>query len=314
MSTVASARSSAASTNNVAALAGALAPATYPMLKRRTLLAGLLGALAGGLPLTYAAPPALMLASVYQPGMPLAGYWVSEKYDGVRGYWDGSRLWTRGGEPVLAPKWFTAGFPAVPMDGELWAGRGRFEQAASAVRSQRADDRAWRAIRFMVFDLPAEPGDFDARLRALRQLLPTPALPWLLAAPQSPASTDADLQLQLQATLRAGGEGLMLHRGGALYRAERNDDLLKVKAYDDAEARVVGHLPGKGRHQGRMGALLVEMPDGRRFKLGGGFTDAQRDAPPPVGTLVTYRYNGTTRNGLPRFARFVRVRSDLPAN
>ena len=282
-------------------------------MRRRSLLAALVAMVAW--PATAgAAPPALMLAGVYRPGMPLAGYWVSEKYDGVRGYWDGSRLWTRGGEAVLAPAWFTAGFPAVPLDGELWAGRGRFEQAASTVRSQRADDSAWRAIRFMVFDLPAQPGDFDARLHALRQLLPMPALPWLVAAPQWRASTDADLQLQLQATLRDGGEGLMLHRGGALYRAERSDDLLKVKAYDDAEARVVGHLPGKGRHQGRMGALVVEMPDGRRFKLGGGFTDAQRDAPPPVGTLVTYRYNGTTRNGLPRFARFVRVRSDLPAN
>ena len=48
-------------------------------------------------------PPPLMLAEVYRRGMPLDDYWVSEKYDGVRGYWDGKQLWTRGGEPISAP-------------------------------------------------------------------------------------------------------------------------------------------------------------------------------------------------------------------
>lgn len=99
--------------------------------------------------------PALMLAAVYRPGVPLADYWVSEKYDGVRGYWDGRQLLTRGGEVIAAPAWFTQGWPAEPMDGELWAGRGRFAQAASTVRRQVPDDEAWRAMRFMVFDLPA---------------------------------------------------------------------------------------------------------------------------------------------------------------
>src|SRR5437868_3803830 len=103
-----------------------------------------------------AAPP-LMLAEVYRRGMPLADYWVSEKYDGVRAYWDGKQLWTRGGERIVAPAWFTAALPAVPMDGELWAGRGRFAHAVSTVRSQTPADPAWREMRFMVFDLPASP-------------------------------------------------------------------------------------------------------------------------------------------------------------
>ena len=252
-----------------------------------------------------------MLANVYRRGMPLAGYWVSEKYDGLRGYWDGRQLWTRGGERVEAPAWFTAPLPTVPLDGELWAGRGRFEHALSTVRSQQPMDAAWRTMRFMVFDLPAEPGDFDHRLARLRQLLPMAQAPWLVAVPQQRATTHAALQAQLDRTVKDGGEGLMLHLGSAPYRSERNDDLLKFKPYDDAEARVIGHLPGQGRHTGRLGALLVETGEGRRFKLGGGFTDAQRAAPPPVGSLVTYRYNGLNASGLPRHARFLRVRSDL---
>jgi DNA ligase-1 len=102
----------------------------------------------------------------------------------------------------------------------------------------------------------------------------------------------------------------MLHRADAPYRGQRSDDLLKVKLHDDAEARVVAHVPGQGKHAGRLGALLVETPQGQRFRLGTGFTDAQRDQPPPVGATVTYRYRGLNESGVPRFASFVRVRAD----
>ncbi len=256
------------------------------------------------------AAPALMLADVYRRGMPLADYWVSEKYDGIRGYWDGRQLWTRGGERIVAPAWFTAPLPPVRLDGELWAGRGRFELALSTTRSQTPNDAAWREMRFMVFDLPGEPGDFTTRLAALRQLLPITTAPWLVAVAQQRAGSPDDLQALLDKTVRLGGEGLMLHRGGSPYRGERNADLLKFKPFDDAEARVVAHLPGKGRHAGRLGALSVETAEGRRFRLGSGFTDAQRDAPPPVGSWVSYRYNGTSATGVPRFARFLRQRDD----
>jgi DNA ligase-1 len=277
------------------------------MLHRRSLIWVALVAAFGPV---QAAAPQLMLANVYRRGMPLAGYWVSEKYDGVRGYWDGQKLWTRGGERIVAPAWFTQPMPPTPLDGELWAGRGRFEQALSTVRSQTPDDAAWRSIRFMVFDLPQEPGDFDQRLAALRRLLPVPDAPWLVATPQQRASTHAALQSQMERVVRAGGEGLMLHAGASPYRSARSDDLLKFKPFDDAEARVLAHLPGQGKHTGRMGALLVQTGDGLRFKLGSGFSDADRASPPPVGALVTFRYQGLNASGVPRFARFVRVRGD----
>ena len=284
------------------------------MDRRKLLLLGPALALAPFTLAQAAAAPALMLADVYRRGMPLADYWVSEKYDGMRGYWDGKQLWTRGGERVAAPAWFTAPLPAVPMDGELWAGRGRFADTVSTVRDQTPNEPAWRNIRFMVFDLPAQPGDFTARLAALRKLLPLTAAPWVLLVPQARATTHEDLQALLDKTVRMGGEGLMLHRGSSLYRGERSADLLKVKPYEDAEARVLAHVPGRGRHTGRMGALLVETPEGRRFKLGGGFSDAQREQPPAVGSWVSYRFNGTNPGGLPRFARFLRVREDIASS
>ncbi|GKS95945.1 MULTISPECIES: DNA ligase [unclassified Acidovorax] len=264
-------------------------------------------------PVSPASPPPLLLANVYRAGLPLADYWVSEKYDGVRGYWDGHQLHTRGGERVNAPAWFTQGWPAIPMDGELWAGRGRFAQAQSTVRQQRPDDAAWRHLQFMVFDLPAQGGPFDERLPALQTAVARIGHPWVQAVPQQRIATDARLQALLHRTVRDGGEGLMLHRGASLYQAGRSDDLIKLKTHEDTEARVVGYVPGKGRHRGRMGALLVEMPGGQRFRLGAGFTDADRAHPPPLGSWVTYRFRGTHEGGLPRFASFLRVREDMHA-
>ena len=291
---------------------------SIPSLARRRFISVLARALP--LPALLPAPawaqaadaPALLLANVYRPGMPLADYWVSEKYDGVRGYWDGHTLRTRGGEPVQAPAWFTAGWPATPMDGELWAGRGRFSTAQSTTRQQQPQDTAWRGIRFMVFDLPQHGGVFDERLPALQALVQRIQQPWVQAVPQQRIAHDAALQALLHKTVQAGGEGLMLHRGSSLYRAGRSDDLIKVKTHEDTEARVVAHVPGKGKHAGRMGALLVEMPSGQQFRLGAGFSDAQRADPPPVGSWVTYRFRGTHDGGLPRFASFVRVREDIP--
>ena len=282
-------------------------------MHRRSCLALLALAAFPALPALAADAPALLLAQVYRPGLPLQDYWVSEKFDGVRGFWDGRTLRTRGGETVQAPAWFTAGWPEVPMDGELWAGRGRFSHAQSTTRQQQPGDVAWRQIRFMVFDLPGDKGTFDQRLPALNALVESLGQPWVQAVPQRRVANDAALQALLHRTVRAGGEGLMLHRGASLYRAGRSDDLIKVKTHEDTEARVVAHLPGKGRHAGRLGALLVETPSGQRFRLGAGFSDADRERPPPVGSWVTYRFRGTHNGGLPRFASFVREREDMPA-
>lgn len=255
----------------------------------------------------------VMLANVYHPGIALADYWVSEKYDGMRAYWDGRQLLTRGGERIHAPAWFIAGWPDTPLDGELWTGRGQFSETVSIARRQSPDDAAWRKMRFMVFDLPAHGGTFDQRLSALNAMIRAMDLSWVQAVRQGRVRDHPSLQKMLAAITKEGGEGLMLHRGGSLYRAERNDDLLKLKLHDDAEARVLAHVAGKGKYQGRLGALLVETAAGQRFKLGSGFSDAQRDAPPPVGSWVTYRYRGWNDSGIPRFASFLRVRADMPA-
>jgi DNA ligase-1 len=258
---------------------------------------------------TLASSP-VMLANVYHAGITLGDYWISEKYDGVRGYWDGETLRTRSGAIIPVPAWFTARWPKTPMDGELWAGRGRFEQASSTIRQQPADDDAWRRMRYMVFDLPGHAGTFDQRIPVLHKLVAQIDHPWVQAVTQFKVADAAGLQHKLDQVVQGGGEGLVLHRGASLYRAGRSDDLLKLKPFDDAEARVVGIVPGKGKYAGMMGSLLMELPDGTRFRIGTGFSDEQRQNPPPVGTMVTFRYQGMTAAGKPRFARFMRVREE----
>ena len=233
--------------------------------------------------------PALLLANVFQNQTDVSLYWVSEKLDGARAFWDGKSLWFRSGQAIHAPAWFTAGFPARPLDGELWLGRGDFDRLSGIVRKQQPVDEEWRQVRYMVFELPEAPGTFSERIEAMGALVRTSAIPWLQAVEQFRVADRATLMRRMNEVVRAGGEGLMLHLADAPYVTGRGDVLLKVKPWLDAEATVIGHVPGQGRYRGMLGALRVEMADGRRFRIGTGFTDENHRAPPPRGSLITYR-------------------------
>jgi DNA ligase-1 len=258
-----------------------------------------------------AQPPPLQLANVYHEGIDVKDYWASEKLDGVRAYWNGQQLISRQGNIIHAPSWFTANFPLEALDGELWIGRSQFELVSGIVRQEQPDDEKWRQIRFMVFDMPKNPNVFTQRLAAMEKVVAVSQSPYLRLVKQYRIADHQQLMTQLQAVVKAGGEGLMLHRGNSLYQTARNDDLLKVKAFQDAEAVVIAYIPGKGKYQGLMGALLVENTDKIRFKIGSGFSDAQRRHPPGIGSVITYKYFGKGKNNVPRFASFLRVRQDI---
>lgn len=255
-----------------------------------------------------AVPPALTLAKHWQAGLDPSSFLVSEKLDGVRAFWDGQVLRFRSGRRIAAPDWFIAALPATALDGELWLGRHSFDRLSGTVRRSTPVDAEWRELRYMIFELPRASGPFLERAGRVVSLVAAAGVPWLQAVQQSRVADGASLQRQLRQLVGEGGEGLMLHRADAIWTPGRSDVLRKLKLIPDEEARVIAHLPGKGRHLGRLGALLLQMPNGQRFALGTGFTDAQRDTPPPVGAFVTYRYRDRTPAGLPRFASFLRLR------
>ena len=275
---------------------------------RRHLLLSLLITAAVPCQCAAAAAPPLTLPTVWHDGLDPTPYLVSEKYDGVRAVWDGTTLRFRSGRVVSAPAWFSARLPKAALDGELWLGRGRFDELSGIVRTRVPDDAAWRQVRFMVFELPGAEGTFATRAQRIREIARQVAWPQLLAADQSPVAHRDALQRRLAATVAQGGEGLVLHRADAPYSVGRSDALMKLKPSLDTEATVVGHQPGRGKYSGQLGALELRTPQGRQFLLGSGFSDAQRREPPAVGSVVTYRYRDLTPGGLPRFASFLRVR------
>jgi len=248
-----------------------------------------------------------LLALTAPAGIDPSGYLVSEKLDGVRAVWDGSTLRFRSGRTIAAPAWFTAKLPGTPLDGELWMGRGRFDALSGAVRKAQPVDAEWHQVKYMVFELPAADGSFAQRAAHLQNVVQTANWPPLQAAEQFRIANHAALQARLKAITTAGGEGLVLHLASAPVTAGRSEVLLKLKPVQDAEAVVMGHTPGKGKYAGMLGALDVKTASGQRFKLGTGLSDAQRQAPPAIGSTVTYTYRDVTPGGKPRFASFLRV-------
>jgi DNA ligase-1 len=256
-------------------------------------------------------PPPLLLAHSWERDVDLTGWWMSEKLDGVRAYWDGARLISRLGNAFHAPEWFIAALPKdVPLDGELFTGRKRFQRTVSIVRRQDAGE-VWREVSYVVFDAPSHGGPFEERLRAIEATVARCDAAHVRAHPHEVCRGIEHLREELARVEALGGEGLMLRKPGSSYEVGRSSTLLKVKSFHDREARVVGHQPGAGRHAGRLGALLCELPDGTRFSVGTGLSDDERRDPPPIGAIITFRYQELSEDGVPRFPSYVGVRIDV---
>ena len=259
--------------------------------------------------------PEMILAKTLPENVDVRDYWVSEKYDGVRGYWDGKQrqMYSRNGTVIALPNDFAAQLPDISLDGELWIGRGQFERVVSVVRDEQPDDTAWKQVKYMVFELPDSQnqyGDFTQRMGRIERITQNINAPNIQAVKQWRVRDRAELLRQLDTITQAGGEGLMLHLASAPYQTGRSDALYKLKLRQDAEATVIDYVAGTGKYVGKVGSLRVRTDDGREFNVGSGLTDVTRVNPPKIGTVITYQFNGLTKNGLPRFPRILRVRED----
>ena len=266
----------------------------------------------------------VLLAHTYEKEKPPPnpkGWWISGKLDGVRAYWNGADFFTRTGTRIHAPGFFKEGLPAnVHLDGELWKGREAFGACVGIVRSTDASGRAeeWRDMKYIMFDAPVVDGKVDVPYEARHAACEAAAAaaPFASAVAVRKCTGKAHMEQLLRDVITHGGEGLMLREPGSLYERTRSHSLLKVKTFLDAEAKVVGYSKDS-KVEGCMGALECEMPvTGARFKVGSGFTQAQRPLAAarkewPVGTVISYKYQGlTTANGKPRFPTYLRIRSD----
>jgi DNA ligase 1 len=254
------------------------------------------------------APPVL-LAHKWETEIDISGWWLSEKLDGVRAYWDGKQFLSRLGNRFYPPPWFVEGFPDHPLDGELWGGRKLFQRTVGIVKRQDQSP-LWKDLLFVVFDAPAHPGTFEERIDHARKVIAERNLTYARPHEHYVCRDHDHLREELARVESLGGEGLMARKPGSKYEVGRSATLLKVKTFHDAEARVIAHAPGAGKHKGRLGALVVELADGTRFNVGTGFSDAERASPPAIGSIVTFRYQELSDGGVPRFPSFVGVRID----
>jgi len=249
----------------------------------------------------------VLLAETWDGALDPQGWWMSEKLDGLRAYWDGQRFLSRLGNEFKVPDYFLAKLPKHPLDGELFLARKSFQKTTAIVRRQDKSDH-WKQIKFLIFDAPAHGGPFEERIKLIEEL---PAHPYAMAHPHVLCKGINHLKEELVRVEALGAEGLMLRQPKSLYVAGRSSTLLKVKSFKDDEAVVIGHQAGAGRHKGRLGALLVRLPSGKEFSVGTGFSDKERESPPPVGATITFRYQELSDGGVPRFPSFSGVREEI---
>ncbi|WED28201.1 DNA ligase [Vibrio sp. DW001] len=233
-------------------------------------------------------------------------YWVSEKLDGIRALWTGKELLTRKGNKISAPEWFTRELPNFSIEGELWAGRGRFNFVQKTVLDIEPQLHDWSEIQFMLFGLPNDYREYKQQYLQLLKLVDRLQSQHIRVIKQRAVSSHSELVELLDQTEQLGGEGLMLRKVDT--DQIRVTKPVKIKRHMDSEGTIIAYKNGNGKYDGLVGALVLKLDNGKILSVGSGLSDKIRANPPALGERVTFRYNGYTSNDLPRFARFLRVR------
>jgi DNA ligase-1 len=259
----------------------------------------------------------VLLAETWDGASDVTGWWVSEKLDGVRAFWNGEAFYSRAGNKFPAPDWFTADLPKnQELDGELFLARGQFQKCVGHVK--KSVDEEWKLLKYQVFDAcgsAVNSKPFEQRQEIAKNAISGCKYASLVsqtkATPAKGQSVMDYLGNKLKAIEALGGEGLMLRQPGSVYERKRSKTLKKIKSFFDLDAVVVGSERGKGANANRLGALHCKDVNGNQFKVGTGFTEKQRENPPKVGDIITIKYQEKTNAGLPRFPVFLRARTDI---
>ncbi|HIF9959789.1 TPA: DNA ligase [Campylobacter coli] len=243
------------------------------------------------------------------------GYLMSEKLDGIRGIWEAGKFKTRQDNPIHTPSYFTYNFPSFKLDGELWIARAKFDEVLALIRSGSLDSSLWKSVTYNVFDVPnaceefkLTPCTLSNRLKVLERYLQQNPNPYIKIIKQIPIKDQEHLKEFYKDIIFNKGEGVVIRKDFAPYEKGRSKNALKLKPYEDAECKVIAYTEGKGKFQGKIGALLCQMPNDRVIKIGSGLKDKDRENPPKIGSIVTYKFNGLTKNSLPRFPVFLHIR------
>ncbi len=249
----------------------------------------------------------LQKAKTYKGYENISGWYMSEKLDGIRGYWNGRYFLSKNGNKIHTPKWFTKNFPSYELDGELWSKRGDFENIQSIVLDD-TPSKHWREISYHIFEAPNQDGNFTKRLEIAKNYFAKKELIHVQIIKQIRCKDKNHLNQFMQKVIKKEGEGVIIKDASLLYFAGRSSDILKVKQFSDLEGVIIDINKGKGMFKDLMGSLTLRLDNGVIFKLGGGFTIQERKISYDIGTVVTFKHYGFTKNKKPKFASFLRVR------
>ncbi len=254
-----------------------------------------------------ASKPDLLLLKTYKDNLHVDGWLMSEKLDGVRAYWDGKKLISRGGKEFKTPLWFIKGFPPFEIDGELWSKRGDFDNISGIVRTQ-TPHKNWKQLTYNIFEVPNQEGGLKQRLKVLETYLSDHPSSYIKTIEQTTCKDKNHLKTFLKEIEDRGGEGVVVRNGAAPYINKRTSQALKVKSFEDAECEVVGYSKGKGKYKSLVGSFICKMKNGKIINIGSGLSNELRRDPPKKGIIITFKYYGLTKNKKPRFPVFLRVR------
>ena len=252
----------------------------------------------------FAQKPNVLLLKTYK-NQNINGWVMSEKLDGIRAIWTGKKLITRSGKTINAPKWFVKDYPTFSIDGELWTKRADFENISSIVSHKVPNEKKWKQITHNIFEVPNAKGDLYQRLEQVKAYENN----IIKVIAQIKIKDKQHLQKFLKNIEKLAGEGVVVRDPNVSYINKRTSKALKVKSFKDAECEVIGHTKGKGKFQGMLGAIKCKLKNNIEFKIGIGFTKIQRQNPPKIGDIITFKYKEFTKYGKPKFASFLRIRN-----
>ncbi len=237
----------------------------------------------------------------------VTGWVMSEKLDGIRGYWNGRFLFTKSGYKISVPKYFIKNFPSFALDGELLITNGSFEDVQSVVLDNIPSKR-WRNVTYNIFEAPNTEGNFTKRIEKIKEWFKKNKNEYVRIVKQFKINSKYDLYRYLDEVCSQGGEGVIVKDASLEYFTGRSSKILKLKKFQDMEGVVISINPGKGKYKGMMGSLRLKLKNGVIFNLGNGFSYKERKKAPKIGDIVTFKYFGFTKNGKPKFASFIKVR------
>jgi len=248
----------------------------------------------------FADKPKLFLLNNYDESKDVTSWYMSEKLDGVRAYWDGKHLISRNGNIFKAPRFFIKDFPKYELDGELWSKRANFDNISSIVRGSNTNN--WKELTYNIFEVPAVKGNLLQRLSHVKESK------YLKLIKQIKVKNKEHLNNFLKEIENKAGEGVVVRDGSLPYYTGRNNNALKVKSYQDTECRVISYNEGKGKYKNKLGSLNCKLKSGKIIKIGSGLSDALRSNPPKINSIITFKYYGLTSKGNPRFPIYLRKR------